>query len=364
MFANRGVSSMASSMSPWSLLRPLRPVLIAGAAAVAWLSFSASAADASTQQGHDSLLGGITAPATSASSGTNDLGITARALKVTDTLAPAAQPDVSAVPVLAPPAQAVDAGAVPAPAAAAEYGHSLLRGIVAPVESAAHTLTTSEVLPAQVTAPVVSLADTAVDRVADTVAQTVVAPAAEAAPDLAPPLKSISDVVSRAPSLIEAVAPVQGAREEVDSAAAADVAQALPVTLNSGSSDQAEGAAQSAAPAANTAAGNARIRDQLSLANSILLGASGPARAAQSLLALSGKGGTAAGGDNRLGPLLPTSPPGSGSGSGQSSGGPFASAAWLTSPFEHLPPAGLLAVRGPLQHIPSSIALEPGSSPD
>jgi hypothetical protein len=354
-------------MSLRSLLRPLRPVLIAGAAAVAWLSFSAPAADASTEQGQDSLLGGITAPATSAGSGTNDLGITARALKVIDTVAPAGQPDVSAVPVLAPPSQAVPAGAMPAPAAAAEYAPSLVRGIIAPVEAAAHTLTSSEVLPAHVAAPVASLANTAVERVAETVSQTVVAPAVEAAPVLAPPLESVSDVVKRAPSLVESVAPVPEVLEEADSAAAADVAEALHVTPNSGSSDEAEGATQSAAPTANTAAGDAEdagIRDELSSADSILRGASGPAMAAQSLLALSGNGRTPAEGDDRPGPLLPAFPSGSGSGNGQSSGGPFASAAWLAGSFENLPPAGLLAVRGLLQHIPSSIALEPGSSPD
>ena len=352
---------MASSMSPWSLLRPLRPVLIAGAAAVAWLSFSAPAADASTQPGPDTLLGGITAPAASAGKGTNNPGLTMQALKAVDSISAAAQPGESAVLVLAAPSKAVPSGAAPAPA---EYVPSVVSEIVAPVEAAAGTLTSSEVFPVQVTAPVVSLADTAVDRVADTVSQSVVAPAAEAAPVLAAPLESISDVVSRAPSLIKPVAPAREVLEEVDAAAAAIVPEALPGTPSLGSSDRAEGARQSPTPTADTARGSTGIRDRFSSVNSALPAVSGPAIAAQSFLAPSGNEGTPAGDDNRLSPLLPIPPSGSGSANGQSSGGPFASAAWLTGPFEHLPPAGLLPVSGPLQHIPSPIALEPGSSPD
>src|SRR5688500_17366298 len=170
---------MASRMSPWSALRPLRPVLIAGAAAVAWLSFSAPAADASAQQGQDSLLGGITAPAASASNGTNEPGLATRALEAVDSIAAEAQPDVSTLPVLAAPSKAVPSGAAPAPA---EYVPSLISEIVAPVEAAANTLTSSEILPAQVTDPVASLADTAVDRVAETVTQAVAEPVDKAAP--------------------------------------------------------------------------------------------------------------------------------------------------------------------------------------
>lgn len=361
MFANRGVSSMTSSISPWSALRPLRSVLIAGAAAVAWLSFSAPAADASAQQGQDSLLGGITAPAASASNGTNNPGIPTRALTAIDPAVPAAQPDVSTVPVLAAPSKATPSGAAPAPVAAAEYMPSLAGEIIAPVEAAANTGTSSEVVPAQGASPVASLSDMALDRGAETVSQSVATPATEAATVLASPLRSISEVVSRVPSLLQPAVPVLEVLEEVDSAVAAGVIEALPATPNSG---QAEGATQSAPPTADTAPGNTGIRDGLSSVDSNLLGAFTPGTAAPSILAPYGKGGTPAEDDNRLDPVLPILPPGSGSVNGQSSGAPFASAAWLTSLSEHLPPTGLLPVGGPLQHIPSPIALEPGSSPD
>lgn len=329
---------MTSSVSPGSALRPLRSVLIAGAAAVAWLSFSAPAADATTQQGQNSLLGGSTAPATLASSETTSPSFATQAFKATDPAAPVVQPDVSAVPVLAAPSKAVSPGVLPAPVTDAAHVPTFAGEIVAPVETAAGS-------------------------VAETVSQTAVAPAAEAAPVLAAPLKSVSDVISRAPSLIEPVAPALEVLEEVDAAAAANVAEALPATSKS-DSGQAEDAAQSAAPTAGTAPGDAAIRNGHSSIDVVLIGASGPAIAAQSFLALTGNGGAPAGHDNGLGPVLPAPPPGSGAGNGQSSGGPFASAAWLTSPFEHVPPAGLLPVNGPLQHIHSPIALEPGSSPD
>lgn len=317
---------MASSMSSWSALRPLRPVLIAGAAAIAWLSFSAPSADASTQPAGDSLVGGITAPATSASSsGTDRSGLAARALKAVDGAARAEQPDVSIVPVLAASPEAVPAGAAPAPETA-EYVPALAAEIVAPVEAAVDAVRSSEALPAQVGAPVASLAEIAVDRVAESISQTVVAPAAEAA---------------------------------------ADVAEAPVAASNSGSSDHAESETQSTAPTADAALETTGITVEASSIDSILLSVSVPsATAAHSFLAPSGNGPVPAGDDSRLDPVLPAPPPGSGSGNGQSSGGPFASAAWLTRPFEHFTAVGLFPARGPLQHVPSPIALEPGSSPD
>jgi hypothetical protein len=353
-------------MSPWSALRPLRPVLIAGAAAIAWLSFSAPAADASTQPAGDSLVGGITAPATSgSSSGTDGPGLASRALKAVDPVARATQLDVSVLPALAAtPSVTVPAGVAPGPVTA-EYVPALAAEIVAPVEAAVDAVRSSEALPAQVAAPVASLAETAVDRAAESISQTVTAPAAEAAPVLAPPLESISEVVSRTPSLIEPAAPLREVLEEVGSASAVDVAEVPVATSNSGSSDHADGATQSTTRTADAALEDTGIADGTSSIGSILLSASVPAAtAAQSFLAPSGSGGTPAGDDNRLDPVIPTPPPGSGSGNGQSNGGPYASAGWLTRPFEHFPAAGLLPARGPLQHVPSPIALEPGSSPD
>ncbi|WP_306921581.1 hypothetical protein [Arthrobacter globiformis] len=75
-------------------------------------------------------------------------------------------------------------------------------------------------------------------------------------------------------------------------------------------------------------------------------------------------GDSPSGGDGTSSPeaLLPS--PASGSGGGTPSGGPSASAAWLNSPFEYLPLMGFVPVSGPLQHVPSPVANDPGSSPD
>jgi hypothetical protein len=75
-------------------------------------------------------------------------------------------------------------------------------------------------------------------------------------------------------------------------------------------------------------------------------------------------GDSPSGGDRTPTPeaLLPA--PASGSGSGTSSGGPAASAAWLDSSFEYLPLMGFAPVSGPLQHVPSPVANDPGSRPD
>ncbi|WP_326957779.1 MULTISPECIES: hypothetical protein [unclassified Arthrobacter] len=56
--------------------------------------------------------------------------------------------------------------------------------------------------------------------------------------------------------------------------------------------------------------------------------------------------------------------PGSGSGNTLSSGGPASGAAWLPSPYLVIPTAGTDPISGPLQHVHSAVAADPGSSPD
>ena len=56
--------------------------------------------------------------------------------------------------------------------------------------------------------------------------------------------------------------------------------------------------------------------------------------------------------------------PGSGSGNTASAGGPAGGAAWLPSAYLVIPTAGADAIRGPLQHVHSAVAADPGSSPD
>lgn len=56
--------------------------------------------------------------------------------------------------------------------------------------------------------------------------------------------------------------------------------------------------------------------------------------------------------------------PGSGSGNTVSAGGPGGGAAWLPSPYLVIPTGGADPIRGPLQHVHSAVAADPGSSPD
>jgi hypothetical protein len=55
--------------------------------------------------------------------------------------------------------------------------------------------------------------------------------------------------------------------------------------------------------------------------------------------------------------------PGSGSGNTLSSGLGSA-AAWLPNQYLVIPTAGAEPIRGPLQHVHSAVAADPGSSPD
>ncbi|HEX9227612.1 MAG TPA: hypothetical protein VF885_13320 [Arthrobacter sp.] len=56
--------------------------------------------------------------------------------------------------------------------------------------------------------------------------------------------------------------------------------------------------------------------------------------------------------------------PGSGTGNTVSSGGPGCGAAWLPNQYLVIPTAGAEPIRGPLQHVHSADAADPGSSPD
>ncbi|KUM37066.1 hypothetical protein AR539_07010 [Arthrobacter sp. EPSL27] len=56
--------------------------------------------------------------------------------------------------------------------------------------------------------------------------------------------------------------------------------------------------------------------------------------------------------------------PGSGSANTLTSGGPGSAAAWLPSQYLVIPTSGSEPIRGPLQHVHSAVAADPGSSPD
>ncbi|MFJ5697952.1 hypothetical protein [Arthrobacter sp. NPDC093139] len=365
---------MASSALPWSALRPLRPVLIAGAAAVAWLSFTAPAADASTQQGQDSLLGGISSAVTSSlNSESKAARIAQTAQKTIHSVAEAPARHTHAVAVPAPGSAPIPQAAPPvrsAPQAAPRAIPSLVNELAAPLQAAADTLAPVKALPADtatlLTAPVTTLADPAVSGIAEKVAGTVVRPVTEAAPALEPHLESIADVLEGTPPLAgPAVTPVVDVIQALTPSQKSDGVLPLPAVPGPASSESAESARVSTAHSPVPVPGAVGSSGPRPLFHAAAFPSLEPVGAAQSRPGMSAGGGTPFGGEaDPAAAPLPTPPAGSGSGNGQSAGGPSPSAAWLTSPFGFLPPAGRVPASGPPQHVPSPVAIDPGSSPD
>ena len=162
---------MAHVRSPW---RALRPVILAGAAAVSWLTLSSTAASADTLSDPSSLLGGVTSSVTSSVSSVTG--------KLTDPV-----PDATP-PVTAP---------VPAPAPSA----GLLQPVTGQVSSVADNLLASVPVVNQVVpAGTVSAVSTPVAAVADEttsgLVEVIVPPVAEAVPVLEPVLEPVSELLT------------------------------------------------------------------------------------------------------------------------------------------------------------------------
>jgi hypothetical protein len=360
---------MAGAGLPWSALRPLRPVLIAGAVAVAWLSFSAPGADASNSSTSESPLGEITATVSSLSTGVdNAVDVIHHAQNVADPVGETL-PDPAAV-VIPEPAPAAPLPQpdpqTPAPETA------VLPAVVAPVvdeiaiplETVVGILPAAEVLPAEAVAPVASQVDAAVSGVVETVVQ----PVTETVP-VDQVIGQVPDLHPDAPALNAPVGtPVVEAVKDLvtvpESSTGPPLTPAATSVATSVATERTDGAGLSAqvrpgyAPLVTAVASSEIAPSHLGGA-----GHAGHKNASGSSPALPSGGGTP-GGDSTRSPdaLLPSTP--SGSGSGQSSGGPSTSAAWLTSPFEYLPLTGIVPASGPLQHVPSPVAIDPGSSPD
>jgi hypothetical protein len=232
--------------------------------------------------------------------------------------------------------------------------------ITGPVDTLLSELPAPAILPpapvAVVTDPVVALAHAAAADIAGTVGQ----PVTDTLPvDL--PVEPISDLLAGAPPLITpVVTPIAGAVEVVNNVVpVADRAASAPGSPPAARPDgPALGTATPPLPSVLAATG---ARGTLST-HSRSSGSSSSGDSPASSPASPAGGGPAGDATRVLEALLPASP--SGSGSGQSSGGPAASAAWLSSPFDYLPLTGLVPVSGPLQHVPSPVAIDPGSSPD
>lgn len=310
---------MGESRSPW---RALRPVLLAGAAAFTWLTFSATSASADLLPDTSSLLGGVTSSTQS----------------VTENLVPA----LPAPPVQAP---AAPAAGLPQPVAGqvSTAGNDLISSVPV-VNQAVPAGTVTEI-----SEPVAQIADGATTAVVE----TVVAPVVETVTALEPVLQPVADVVtgtSPLPVAVPALPEVAAAEEP-----AADVLQAVSADFGS------EPAVTDAVPAGDLSADAAPTIPAAGTAGieAALAGTSAVPPAGHTLPAMTGdQPGTTDGSPHAA--QVPAAP-GSGSGSGGSSAG---SAAWLNTFDFNLPDAGAVLAAEASEHVPAPVSFDPGSSPD
>lgn len=308
-----GVVRMAQARSPW---RALRPVLLAGAATLTWLTFSTAPASADSLLESGSLLGG---PTSSVGSVAENSGLAAPAQPVPS--APAGLPE-SAVTTVSGAADSL-ISAVP---------------IAAPVVPAGAVMA--------ITAPVGEVVETAASQVV----ATVVAPVVEAAPVLEPVLQPVSGLVAGVAAVPLPDVPVvsldlglPSVEPESDAVPLVETPSTLFVPA---SSDDVPGTSAVA------------VELVVSSKRAWSLGDVTPSRAASS-----STGGPA---PDDPGPLSAQTPavPGSGSGSSSSSSGHSGPAAGLDPDAFVLPAAGEVLAADASEHAPAPVSFDPGSSPD
>jgi hypothetical protein len=320
---------MAGSRSPW---RALRPVFLAGAATLTWLTFSASAASAETLQDATSLLGGVTG---SVSSVAEELPLSVASLADAAPAVSAPVPDTSSG-LLQPVAGEVSGVADQVVSSAPVVGAVIPSGTVSVIA-----------------VPVAESVDVATAAAVGAVVPSVT----EVLPVLEPVLRPVADVaadisVFPLPEVSLAV-PVN----DVPGGAVPDAA-AVPATVN-----------VSATPTEAVLSGAART-------GTLAVEESNAAPAGQVLVTTAyvplqtavvlpdsaeEQPGTA---DPSPAPSQAPPPPGSGTGSSVTSAAGSGTAAWL-SPFNlTLPPTGIVLAGEFSEHAPAPVSIDPGSSPD
>ncbi|WP_258805196.1 hypothetical protein [Pseudarthrobacter sp. NS4] len=316
---------MGEARSPW---RALRPVLLAGAAAVSWLTLSSTAASADTLSDTASLGGGVTSSVSS----------------ITDKLAG---------PV----------SAVQAPDPAVSQPSNLLQPLAAPVTKLTDSVVSSvpvvtHVVPAgtvsAVSAPMAGVADGA----AAAVVEVVVPPVTEDLPVLEPVLEPVADLGTGTAAL-----PVP--LPELPGTAVTEELPEIAADTPASNRTEAAGSPSPEAPAAATTlteASDVPGAPSDSAGEAAFAGTSERSRSASALTDQdAGRPGAAdPSPDHAPSPAVP----GSGSGSTASSAGSPGFTAWL-SPFDfNLPFTRPVLAGEALEHAPSPVSFDPGSSPD
>lgn len=303
---------MASTRLPW---RALRPLLLAGAAATAWLAFSAPTANADSAADSGSLFGSINSSVSS----------------ITSTAA------TQANAVAAPRAR---------PATAESNDLLPLTGTVDDFIEAVPIV--NQIVPAGAVGAVTAPITTAADIIVAEAAHTALPAASDALAVLDPILEPVEEVLSGVESLPlpdGAAAPGSAVVPDIsafDGGFGTDVGPALGGRTNA--SPDSSGllvASDSAASFPDACQGSARSSDA-------------PAGSLES------PGNSEA----SPGPHEFPAAPGSSSAASQSSGAGPGGSAWLSAFHLAVPLIGVFPVSGPLKNCPEPVSFDPGSSPD
>ena len=306
---------MAGNRSPW---RALRPVLLAGAATLTWLTFSTSTASADTLPDATSLLGGVT----------NSVSSVTEKLPAPAATAPAAAP----APVSSP---------------------GLLAPLVGEVSGLAdQTVSSVPVVNHVVPAGTVSVISIPIAQAADTAtAEAVIPPVAEALPVLEPVLQPVADLVTGSAPVELPDLPLVGGDQESPAGAAtvpagADAAprETIPTP------DTLASPFVEAAPASGAAPGGVALTkaSAASWASS-----AGPDTTQEQPTA-----------DPSPAPAQAPAVPASGTGSSAASAGSSSAAAWLSAfNFDPATP-GAVRAGDSSEHAPAPVSFDPGSRPD
>lgn len=290
---------MVNVRSPW---RVLRPVLLAGAATLTWLTFSASGATADSSTDAGPLGGSLTASISSLSAPLTG------------------QVDTAPTPVVPVPVAPTPSGAFPTDSA-----------------------------------PVIAVVDQAAAELLNTVAP----PLAEAVPVLEPVVQPVADLVNGVNPLPISVPELPNLG--VDVIAGVDVTDAAVAAAppSAGSLSTGAGVAGSGAALASTGDGSLTTSASWQAWAGTAFTASLANSGMQPVLPHLPRPG-----DPSPTPAPVPVGPSSGAGSGSSSTSSPGFAAWVDAFGLYLPLAGTYPISGFSEHVPSPVSFDPGSSPD
>lgn len=318
---------MAKARSP---RRALRPVLLAGAATLTWLTLSSPAASADALSDTTSLLGGVTSSVSS----------------VTEKLAGPAP----AVPST-PPAAASSTGLLhPVVGQLSELADNFVSAI--PVVNQAVRAGAVTAVPA----PIAGVADGA----SSAVIEVVVPPVAEAVPVLEPVLHPVAELAAGTALLPVAVPELPVVPDHEDLPEGAPVAPTDGQAAAGGSGPISESPTFSGVPVIDAVEGPGFSTSRVGTV--VLADTSSGLWASLAASGIEAEQQDAA--DLSPVPAQAAAAPGSAAGSGASASGSSGPAAWLNPYNFDLPIVGAVHAGETSEHVPAPVSYDPGSSPD